>query len=281
MSVLSLKRALFIVVLFSSFYTIAQVGVGTTSPNAALEVNSSTAGFLPPRVNLTATNVEAPVINPQGGGILAGTMVYNTNSTTGTYGVTPGLYFWNGSRWVSQFQRKFSETYTQTSSKTYSTGNNYSTITGLNNLSFTAPYDGVYQFIFSGYLGAVQVDENETNLYSSFDDISGYAAVGFVEGKFKITIEGTDYEKYNYSTSFYRSDDGTDGSGGTDIYQLMNEVTIVVNVSLTSGQVCNFSAAYKPLGDDNLPASNGHIVGETVANYGNLSDINVTYIGRE
>ncbi|PHS03805.1 MAG: hypothetical protein COA88_14960 [Kordia sp.] len=262
-----------------SLLTYAQVGLGTTTPNAALEIKSTTTGFLPPRVTLTATNVEAPVINPQGGGILEGTMVYNVTETAGTYGVTPGLYFWNGSRWVSQYQRKFNKTFTQTASKLYTTGDGYSTITGISGLSFTAPYDGVYQFIFSGYLGAVQVDDNDTNIRSS-DDISGYAAVGFVEGRFKVTIESTDYEKYNYSTSFYRSGDGSDGSGGTDIYQLMNEVTMVINVTMTSGQACNFDAAYDPMGDDNLTSSNGHIVGETVANYGNLCELNVTYIGR-
>jgi len=262
-----------------SLHTFAQIGLGTTTPNAALEIKSATTGFLPPRITLTATNIAAPVVNPQGGSILAGTMVYNTNSTIGTYGVSPGLYFWNGSRWVSQYQRRFSQSYTQSSSKSYTTGNGYSTITGLDNLSFTAPYDGVYQFIFSGYLGAVQVEDNETNIGYS-DDISGYAAVGFVEGKFRVAIESTNYEKYNYSTSFYRADIGTNGSGGTDIYQLMNEVTMVINVTMTSGQICNFDAAYDPLGDDNLTSNNGHIVGETVANYGNLCELNVTYIGR-
>ena len=179
------------------------------------------------------------------------------------------------------FKEDLAKLTSQSSSDTYTTGGGYSNITGLNNLSFTAPYNGVYQFIFSGYLGAVQVDDTTTYLYSSFDDISGYAAVGFVEGTFRLRIEGVNYEKYNYSTSFYRSDTGSEGSGGTDIYQLMNEVTIVVNVTLTSGQVCNFSAAYNPLGDDNLPAANSHIVGETVANYGNLCDLSVTYIGRD
>ncbi len=88
--------------LFVSFTCISQVGVGTTTPNGALDVNSSTNGFVPPRVALTATNVQAPVLNPQGGVIPAGTIVWNT-ATAGTTpnNVAPGLYYWNGTRWVA------------------------------------------------------------------------------------------------------------------------------------------------------------------------------------
>lgn len=82
--------------------TFAQVGLGTTTPQGALDINSTTTGLIPPRVALTSTIVEAPVINPQGGSIVAGTTVWNT-ATTGTSpnNVAPGLYFWNGTRWVA------------------------------------------------------------------------------------------------------------------------------------------------------------------------------------
>ncbi|MDK2770981.1 MAG: hypothetical protein KYX68_01945 [Flavobacterium sp.] len=80
----------------------AQVGVGTTTPNGALDVSSSTNGLIPPRVALTATNVAAPVVNPQGGALVPGTLVWNTN-TAGAIptNVAPGMYYWDGTRWVS------------------------------------------------------------------------------------------------------------------------------------------------------------------------------------
>ncbi|WP_139854876.1 hypothetical protein [Aequorivita sinensis] len=87
---------------FFSFLTItafSQVGIGTTNPNtnALLEIDASTTpgGLLLPRVALVATNNVAPL-----SAHLAGMAVYNTATTTGTNGVSPGYYFNDGSRWV-------------------------------------------------------------------------------------------------------------------------------------------------------------------------------------
>ncbi len=78
------------------------VGVGTNTPGGILDLTSTTNGFVPPRVSLTSTTASAPVVNPQGGSLIAGTTVYNT-ATAGTApnDVAPGLYYWNGSRWVA------------------------------------------------------------------------------------------------------------------------------------------------------------------------------------
>lgn len=78
------------------------IGIGTNTPNGILDMASSTMGMVPPRVSLTSTIVEAPILNPQGGSIVAGTCVYNTNTAgSSPNNVAPGLYFWNGTRWVA------------------------------------------------------------------------------------------------------------------------------------------------------------------------------------
>ncbi|OWP75953.1 hypothetical protein [Flavobacterium oreochromis] len=89
-------------ILFISLPCFSQVGIGTDAPRGALEINSSTNGFLPPQVTLTASNVSAPVVNPQGGGVpIAGTIVYNTAISGVTpNNVVPGYYYWNGSNWL-------------------------------------------------------------------------------------------------------------------------------------------------------------------------------------
>ncbi len=75
----------------------AQVGIGTNSPTASaqLEVNSSSKGFLPPRIALTSIADNTTISSP-----VAGLLIYNT-ATAGTSpnNVTPGFYYHNGSNW--------------------------------------------------------------------------------------------------------------------------------------------------------------------------------------
>lgn len=81
--------------------SIGDVGIGINSPQGALDVTSSNNGILIPRVILTAANVQAPVVNPAGGALPQGTLVYNTNSSgTVPNDVTPGFYYWNNTNWT-------------------------------------------------------------------------------------------------------------------------------------------------------------------------------------
>jgi len=93
-----MKLKLFLSVLFAaSLLTIhAQVGIGITLPEAELDITSSTRGLLLPRVTLTSLIVEAPVINPQGGGIPTSTIVYHNGANS----IAAGFYYWDGSQWV-------------------------------------------------------------------------------------------------------------------------------------------------------------------------------------
>lgn len=79
----------------------AQTGIGTTTPHASakLEVASTTQGFLPPRIALTATNAASPISSPANG-----LMVFNTASAGASpFNVVPGYYYWDGTgqQWVS------------------------------------------------------------------------------------------------------------------------------------------------------------------------------------
>ena len=70
-----------------------RVGIGASVPsaNAALDVNSSTKGFLPPRVALSSTASASPL-----SAFTAGMVVYNTATAND---VTPGLYVCDGTKW--------------------------------------------------------------------------------------------------------------------------------------------------------------------------------------
>jgi hypothetical protein len=102
-----MKKIIFIlsILLFVNFVK-AQTGIGTTTPNAAakLDVSSTTKGFLPPKVALTATNSFDPITGLSGSTALAtaaGLLIYNT-ATAGTApnNVVPGYYYWNGTIWI-------------------------------------------------------------------------------------------------------------------------------------------------------------------------------------
>lgn len=70
---------------------VSQVGIGTTTPNAALEITSTNDGLLIPRIALANTTT-ATVTTP-----ISSELVYNTATVAD---VTPGFYFWNGTTWV-------------------------------------------------------------------------------------------------------------------------------------------------------------------------------------
>jgi hypothetical protein len=73
----------------ASFTSIAQVGIGTTTPDAsaALEIESTTKGFLPPRMTLAQINAIATPVE--------GLMVYCLDCTT------KGLFVNNGTKFIN------------------------------------------------------------------------------------------------------------------------------------------------------------------------------------
>jgi len=82
------------ILLITPLLSTAQVGIGTTTPNAdaELDITSTTRGLLLPRVALTNTTNPNPLSTD-----VAGMTVYNT-ATAGD--VTPGFYYNDGALWV-------------------------------------------------------------------------------------------------------------------------------------------------------------------------------------
>ena len=69
------KLIYFFLMLMIGVKTYAQVGIGNTDPNGALDITSTTEGLLIPRVSLTATNV-ATITTPT-----ISELVYNTSTS--------------------------------------------------------------------------------------------------------------------------------------------------------------------------------------------------------
>jgi len=85
-----MKKLLFIAAFIAaSFTSIAQVGVGTTTPQSALDIVSTTSGILIPRMTTTqrkAILLPAPVV---------GLQVYDTDLNS--------VYTYNGTDWIKSF----------------------------------------------------------------------------------------------------------------------------------------------------------------------------------
>ncbi|WP_445452641.1 hypothetical protein [Flavobacterium sp. 25HG05S-40] len=96
-----MKKIILVLVLLP-FLSIAQIGINTTTPKAALDVESTNNGMLIPRVQLTSTLDTSTVVNPNAGPLETSTLVYNIAAA----GVIPnnvfaGFYYWNGSQWIA------------------------------------------------------------------------------------------------------------------------------------------------------------------------------------
>jgi hypothetical protein len=103
-----MKKLLFTILFFASFFAQAQVGIGVStanmSPSAQLEVVSTSKGFLPPK--MTASQRTA-ISNPA-----TGLLVFQTDAPV-------GLYFYNGSAWVlSGAAKPTSDQFTATAGQT-------------------------------------------------------------------------------------------------------------------------------------------------------------------
>ncbi|HIB37078.1 PA14 domain-containing protein [Mesonia sp.] len=85
-----------------SISAVAQIGIGTTEPEAELDVKSQNAGILFPRIALTQNNLAAPVIDPNTGtsSVINTTLIYNTSTTSGTTAVSPGIYSYFFGYWI-------------------------------------------------------------------------------------------------------------------------------------------------------------------------------------
>jgi len=83
-------------ILLTVTMTTAQVGIGIAQPEAALDINSTDTGVLLPRIGLLSATDVTSVVNPDGGALVNGTMIWNT----GAAGLTPaGYYFHEDGVW--------------------------------------------------------------------------------------------------------------------------------------------------------------------------------------
>lgn len=94
----------FLILLFLPIVALSQVGVNTTTPKAALDVESTNNGVLIPRVQLGSILDNTTIVNPNLGALETSTLVYNI----GASGVVPnnvvaGFYYWSNNAIPAQW----------------------------------------------------------------------------------------------------------------------------------------------------------------------------------
>tara|TARA_R100001369_G_scaffold12763_1_gene26888 strand:- start:460 stop:1308 length:849 start_codon:yes stop_codon:yes gene_type:complete len=253
---LIIKFCIYYFLVFTSYnLSYAQVGINTTTPNGALDITSTTSGVVFPRVKLAATNIAGPVVNPNGGGNpVAATFVYNTNTTTnGPYEVSPGLYMWDGSKWIAMFNKFDSERFQQDPSTVtadpfdpnqFRTQDGSQNITGLINRKFTPKYTGVYELKLSTNFGSGQIETPGT----------GQVSVGTQEGLFIFSCNNGigNIEVYAHS---YSSVDKRGSSPDDKRYAIWRESTTTKYVSLIAGTEYTFNLSFTQYSSDRFDAS--------------------------
>ncbi len=224
-----------VAIVFISSISFAQVGINTTDPKGIIDFNSASLGVVYPNVALTATNVSAPVVNPQGGPIVAGTVVYNTNtSNTGLItDIYPGIYVWNGSEWVVHYKKRQSELHNQTA--VLRTESNfvggYQDIPGLgisDTKTFTAKYSGLYRI------------EVRANFAGGRTETNNSIFVSQAKGLFRLLFNGT---PYSFDTTAFSAFSSYIGSG-TYFEGIWKESYETNYVTLIAGTTYPFSLCF-------------------------------------
>lgn len=231
------------VFIFSANNSIAQMAIGTDKPAGILDVqNSNLTGIVFPKASLTASNIAAPVVNPRGGNLAQGTVVFNTNSTTtGSNDVYPGMYAWDGTRWNPQYLLEDAETYQQTGLDfRVVTNDPYVDIPGLGSGSqFTAKYTGTYRVKADFNFGAGRI------LPAS----SGDVRFATQEGYFRFTFDGTNHDIYTHAYSLF-NDDMPLGDKYKEKFR--HDSSLVLYQNLVAGQTYDFRLRIDTFVSDNF-----------------------------
>ncbi len=253
----NLKHSVKLLLLFflvNGFDTLAQTGIGTTTPNASakLDVYSTNKGFLPPRVTLTSTTDATTIASPA-----EGLLVYNL----GSVGLQAGYYYWNGANWATIATATSAGNGVTASDMAKLYGEAYSTAAGkiseTNGYSFTVPVSGKYLFDFSSGAYALNVSFSMTfKVRQGTTDIGTDVQTSYnggthseYNGKVEVNLQaGTNYNVYVTSNGVRNSYD----------YDRVYMKLVAGNLPVT-GQTVEYGLV-QYTGPDTSPLTAGNVV---------------------
>lgn len=244
-----------IVILFLSFTLFSQVGIGTTSPKGALDITSTNTGFIYPQIALTNTLTET-ISNPNGGGLVTGTTVYNTvTAGSGVNTVYPGVYIWNGSNWIPQYHKDDYKLCYQTANLRTGSSDVLNPVSGnqaitFNSNSFTPKFNGEYLVTVTVHYGGGRLDAPA--------GVDQWANFNSQEGQFDFTFNGNTYS-YTLKTYSGHNDDRLFDGGSLNRHEnKTNQATYTIPVTLTRNTAYPFTLTFNQTHSDGFEG-NGDI----------------------
>lgn len=190
------------------------VGDYSIDDGAILQLKSEDQGLLIPRVSLQSRNDMTTVLPSS----VEGMWVYNTSTLgSGLDRVSPGFYFWNGSRWEKMFNEGFTVQFEQTTTVRAANTTTTYTIPGLDQ-NFVAPYTGTYEIHVTGYIAAA--------------NMSSTSYEGTVHGSYMLEIDNVKVAESTVSSNTKRTP--------TNAFQALGRQTTIVHlVTLNEGDTYN------------------------------------------
>lgn len=210
--------------------TYGQVGINTDQidPSAILEVKATDKGILTPRVALLSTdNTDAPIQNPA-----AGLFVFNTaTSPSGTNvatAISPGFYYFDGSRWQRIFNNGFALEFKQTAELMGIVTSEALPIPGLDTGDFTVPFKGTYQIKVTAY-------------YTAGDPINNTDAA--CQGDFRLYQVDSDNSRNFLEMTYVTSESKYIDTAVGEFNNLGNQYTFLHNIDLEANTDYRFLIA--------------------------------------
>ncbi|WP_194850196.1 hypothetical protein [Nonlabens antarcticus] len=233
--------SLSVLLLTLSFTVYGQVGIGTDAPNGALDISSTSSGFVYPVVELQNTNSQT-ISNPNAPNLIAGTTVYNTTtSNSGLNSVYPGIYIWDGSAWIAQFNKNDYKLFEQV--VRLNPASNYGNeIINFNASSFKPKYSGKYKVKVTVHYGG-----GETNTPNQTTQFVNFVAAS---GKFIYNFNGLPSTFNLKSYSGHNSDSDLNGGTTKTYVDQYRQTNITREEILTANTDYNFSLTFN---QDDLP----------------------------
>jgi len=195
------------------FYNGGNVGIGTNTPTSILDVQSTTSGFIPPRMNETQKNNISSPTN--------GMIIYQTDGEE-------GLYVYNNN-W-ELLQKKQKEYYLD-----------FGSDVNISNPQIDIEYEPKNTF---------RITIQETGIYDIYANAYLYTSGIFVTQEARVFVVNTD-ESIGWKRGFYFSNNGESGSILSDVNIYSNNVSLqagdIIGLKISGSKGTNGNATLSVL----------------------------------